>query len=794
MLERIRKQFGLVCGGPRDKSGTKKKGPMLGEVEPRDKSVGLDGEPKRPMTDRERMFKMLYGDMESDLAQETKGRGGEHQDKGALALESRDDDGGGDSDRVVTGGRPIVGAVSEPTGLLTGIAFGGGGGGGGGGAALEGASGPNDEDVRLAWTETVDPASGECFFLNTITGERKAVPTTTRMTLTTDGADETVAIVPRFAPVGIRGAPTHTPEPAGTPPAGTPPSDAAEEGGYGKATAAPNADFFAAFANKVSGGGGSIKHLLTEQRVQEAESIHASREQNSALESLFAEKAPPTPAEQPVGSLAGQPLLGPKLPSIFDDADFLAAAGAAESKGGRIIVPPTAATQSSPYTRTATPGAGSPLRIGGGAGALNEPPPILLDTTQPLEARSESLYKPSVAHGASALDEKRPTTSVEAQRPAPAGYDTDDDKSTVLQAPSYAEPLEPLGPDACEDEDDLVASILKGIKASIGYYFQRMKRVEGGVYALEENDFKAELKLQFTTETGHAGLGAFGFKSYAGPVFENLRKMAGVSTEDFLRSLSGLAAQAEFVPKKGGWFYFTHDTCMLVKTQTRAQVKTFRGVLRAYYEHVRRNPRTLIEPVLGVYRLDHKGRATYITVVKNVLYTQLPIHNRYQLKGVRSGRKASKKERELFLGMLREDDFGEQRLLLGSKKSAFLAQLSKDTRFLASQKLISYKLLLGVHEAKHHTRDDSDADAPGGDAGDSSIFDVDTRIDSLGADGKQAQEVYFVGLTGMFQAYNGKKKAQRFLKGLVTKKDNMSVVDHEYYQKRLLQYMDEHIQ
>eukprot|EP00466_Bigelowiella_natans_P021474 jgi/Bigna1/72804/fgenesh1_pg.21_\ len=138
----------------------------------------------------------------------------------------------------------------------------------------------------------------------------------------------------------------------------------------------------------------------------------------------------------------------------------------------------------------------------------------------------------------------------------------------------------------------------------------RPTEARGYIVLDDKKDFSSILKLMFSEEQvrhededddedededdddeDDAPFKPFNFKSYAGPVFENLRRLAGLKTDDYLRSLSGLGSYAEFHPKRRGWFYFTHDSCILVKTQTRTQIKRFREILPAYYAYVKDNPR-----------------------------------------------------------------------------------------------------------------------------------------------------------------------------------------------------------
>jgi len=596
----------------------------------------------------------------------------------------------------------------------------------------------------------------------------------------------------------------------------------------------PNLDFFSAFASGAAGQDPSrARALITAQRLEKVSQSARDLEHKSALDSLFTvnDDAPPIDPSWNANQASGEHELsngglpgideetysGPyNMPrSIYDDEDFRGRHGVAQEmiKTGKktILIPPSENPRALP---AATPV--SHLRVA-------EPalPPMVTTSQAPPKGSPKALPKKTEGGAMTPLDMKKDIPFETALPPAaePAdknksngvlaiagsmrgiGVDEMADDKSLMQSDSFFErmsqPADLPGPEY-ESENEIVASLIKGIKTSVGYYYKNRSEESGGYLVLDEKkDYSSILKLMFNAE--QAPFKAFNFKSYAGPVFENLRRMAGLKTEDYLRSLTGLGSYAEFHNKRRGWFYFTHDSCILVKTQTRQQIKKFREILPAYYKYVKQNPSTLLEPILGVYRMDYKGKSIYLTVCKNLFYTTLPLHERYKLKGVRSGRKATKKDKELYQGMLKDDDFKDRTLYLGGKRSKLVRQLERDTRFLASQKLISYHVLVGIHEAKHtvggRNREEDDAELQLAMEEDEIFKHLElAQIKSLHPDGKEAEEIYFIGVTGLFQTYSGSRKMQHRITGVFKQKDDLSVVDHQYYQKRLMDFMKERLE
>lgn len=203
----------------------------------------------------------------------------------------------------------------------------------------------------------------------------------------------------------------------------------------------------------------------------------------------------------------------------------------------------------------------------------------------------------------------------------------------------------------------------------------------------------------------HSLVRTFKFKTYAPRIFARLRSLCDVSTDSYMESICGNYNFLEFMSnsKSGQFFFYSHDGKYMLKTQTKEENKFMKCILPHYYRYLAENPHTLLVRFLGMHRIKmyHFRRKVHFVIMTSVFDTPEQIHTIYDLKGSLIGREATPKEK-LNGGVLKDLDLLErtnsgEKVQLGEKKKAFLAQLDKDAKFLASLGIMDYSLLLGVH-------------------------------------------------------------------------------------------------
>lgn len=193
----------------------------------------------------------------------------------------------------------------------------------------------------------------------------------------------------------------------------------------------------------------------------------------------------------------------------------------------------------------------------------------------------------------------------------------------------------------------------------------------------------------------------FRWKDYAPKVFGKLRDIFVVDPATYMLSLCGDKALRELSSpgKSGALFYISHDDRFLIKTMRDGEVKTFLRMLQAYYDHVRSNPHTLLTKFYGLHRIQvptasGKSRKIRFIVMGNVFNSEVPIHQRFDLKGSTQGRKVKDRSRA---AIWKDLDLDIQLRLEPGWKARLDRQLAADTDFLRRSGVMDYSLLMGVH-------------------------------------------------------------------------------------------------
>ncbi|KAJ6715458.1 PHOSPHATIDYLINOSITOL 4-PHOSPHATE 5-KINASE 8 [Salix viminalis] len=191
----------------------------------------------------------------------------------------------------------------------------------------------------------------------------------------------------------------------------------------------------------------------------------------------------------------------------------------------------------------------------------------------------------------------------------------------------------------------------------------------------------------------------FYWKDYCPMVFRNLREMFKLDAAEYMMSICGDDGLRELSSpgKSGSIFYLSHDDRFVIKTLKKFELKTLLQMLPNYYSHVGKYENTLVTKFFGVHRITVRGgRKVRFVVMGNMFCTELRIHRRYDLKGSTQGRYTDEDkvgENTTLKDLDLEYEFLMDKLL---RKSLF-KQLSLDCRFLESQQIIDYSLLLGLH-------------------------------------------------------------------------------------------------
>ncbi|XP_040966982.1 phosphatidylinositol 4-phosphate 5-kinase 9 isoform X3 [Gossypium hirsutum] len=245
---------------------------------------------------------------------------------------------------------------------------------------------------------------------------------------------------------------------------------------------------------------------------------------------------------------------------------------------------------------------------------------------------------------------------------------------------------------------DLMLSLQLGIRYTVGKITPVQRR------EVRVSDFgrRASFWMNFPKEgsqlTPPHQSEDFKWKDYCPMVFRNLREMFKIDAADYMISICGNDVLRELSSpgKSGSIFFLSQDDRFMIKTLRKSEVKNQTIKWSKGNEHSR---------VLSYARPQsvHFLKFRFV-VMGNMFCTELRIHRRFDLKGSSLGRSADNIEIDENT-TLKDLDLNYCFYLEPSWQEALLRQIETDSKFLESQHIMDYSLLLGVHyRAPQHLR------------------------------------------------------------------------------------------
>lgn len=327
----------------------------------------------------------------------------------------------------------------------------------------------------------------------------------------------------------------------------------------------------------------------------------------------------------------------------------------------------------------------------------------------------------------------------------------------------------------------------------------------------------------------------FRFKDYCPWVFRGLREAFRIDAADYLVSLTGKYVLSEIGSpgKSGSLFYFSQDFRYIIKTIRPNEHAFLRKILRSYYEHVRRNPNSLLTRFYGLHRVRMSGLRgkIYFVVMGNVFPAHKDIHETFDLKGSTRGRYITADEIDRRpLATLKDLNWLQKRrkLRLGPEKATLLMnQLKADCYFLAKMRIMDYSLLVGIHHLSRGNRENlrersmkvlepttapvrlgkgimttfrqtNLQAAPSTDPIPQErrmciFYSEDGGFGSSHRDGTPGEELYFLGVIDILTPWGTKKRLEHLFRSIRENSQTISAVNPQVYCKRFLNFMSENI-
>uniref|UniRef100_A0A6B2L6A1 PIPK domain-containing protein n=1 Tax=Arcella intermedia TaxID=1963864 RepID=A0A6B2L6A1_9EUKA len=312
-------------------------------------------------------------------------------------------------------------------------------------------------------------------------------------------------------------------------------------------------------------------------------------------------------------------------------------------------------------------------------------------------------------------------------------------------------------------------------------------------YALEDEDLMFGTQIQFC--------------SLAPKPFLNICKSSGFST-DYLNEIlqpskflqDALKNQKFSEGKSGSFFVFSPDKKLIIKTIPEHEFSSMKHLIKDYYEHLMKNPDSLLIRLLGAFSLTFVHTKVYIIFMAN-LFT-MPVHEKYDLKGSWVARTASESS-----SVKKDNDFTSTILMDAEHAKFFVNQIRADTAVLCKHNIMDYSLLLGVipRNKKDNNKKLKNSSAI-------SLEDLSTRDEEnvdLESEPERTSPLprttftspdgelsYVISIIDILQTYNLDKRMERITKvyALCKDKQGLSVQEPEVYRSRFVEKMSQHIQ
>lgn len=375
------------------------------------------------------------------------------------------------------------------------------------------------------------------------------------------------------------------------------------------------------------------------------------------------------------------------------------------------------------------------------------------------------------------------------------------------------------------DNIDMVLNMMVGIKSSIKTVNEDYNNFNR-LYLTNNDIYKEIQSYRFTIMNNAPDLNsetsdndACLFYDYAPKIFDNLRKMYGISNEDYMKSLgpenfigsilfTKNRSLKELVSsgKSGSFFYFSYDSKYLLKTIPEKEFSFFLNLLPKYYNHIENNIETLLQRFYGLHKMEYKGLKMFFVVMNNCFNTNVRIDYKYDLKGS-SYQRLSRNEKDKdydnydFSIPLKDNDLRDRKEKFEINNLEFNLlknQVIADVNFLAENNINDYSLLIGVHDSESNNGKKSNVK-------DKIILETKTVFESEnekfgrqpffevhhgGLLSKDSKKTFFIGIIDLFTEYGGKKKFEHAFKS-VFQGSGISCQPPEDYAKRFLTFFDE---
>ncbi|CAF0920939.1 unnamed protein product [Brachionus calyciflorus] len=380
----------------------------------------------------------------------------------------------------------------------------------------------------------------------------------------------------------------------------------------------------------------------------------------------------------------------------------------------------------------------------------------------------------------------------------------------------------------------------KSIQFGIVHYLNEQNRNNNDRDLLMQ-DFQVVDVIQFpragSQSTPPHEFSDFKLKVYASYGFRYLRRKFNVNEVDFLHALGETELKEVSNPgASGSVFYKTSNDKYILKTVQYQECEFLKTLLAGYALNLLQNlinqKFTLLPTIYGLYCYQKYELTSMLTdrtnirivIMNNILPSDVPIHEKYDLKGSSYKRKASKAERAKSHPTFKDLDFLEEHpsgLIIDEKHyDNIISSLKRDCLILESFGIMDYSLLLGIHnleKERNNNAIEAYYEAKIGDpnhinpslastgsptasttyrSSTSTSRNLENQFNISAVPAKNAKGerlLLYFGIIDILQSYRFKKKLEHTLKSMITDGSKISVCRPSFYAQRFINFMTESV-
>ena len=313
---------------------------------------------------------------------------------------------------------------------------------------------------------------------------------------------------------------------------------------------------------------------------------------------------------------------------------------------------------------------------------------------------------------------------------------------------------------------------------------------------------------------------SFDFQLHCDQEFTEMRRVCGITTEEYTRSLSDYKNARFDGGASGAIMFFSQDSRYIVKQMTGGELKVLQSIMRDYVGFMSRHPDSLLVRVVQACSIKMYRQTLHFMVIENCFYAgaqgRFDLSLTYDLKGSWVNRNASAMSagssarcrlcnEKYVVGSkhqscvrtvnrkhkpeqtLKDNDLNEKIYLPDDWMELLKRQMDLDSKFLRDHQIMDYSLLLGVNERSFNLTE-QDRQLPA--AGEAGQYRAPFHVTDEG--GVQALLVvgpgtYYMGIIDILQKWDLNKKLERLAKRLLRKDpDGLSAIEPNAYQDRFV--------